>query len=95
MKKTWVMLTSNNVEQTKSSNKGLSKEFIKDLYQRDCIAKEIFKKNQNKPVTLENSKKVFSLEGPKFLKWAPPATSSVSVPALKLITTRKLFIPIK
>ena len=51
MKKTWVMLTSNNVKQTKSSNEGLSKEFIKDLYQRDCIAKEIFKNNQNKPVT--------------------------------------------
>ena len=76
MKKTWVMLTSNNVEQTKSSNKGLSKEFIKDLYQRDCIAKEIFKNNQNKPVTAvgrpwkslillgpENIKKVLSLKG--------------------------------
>ena len=65
MKKTWVMLTSNNMEQTKtkSSNKGLSKEFIKDLYQRDCIAKEIFKNDKNKPVTVENSNKVLSLEG--------------------------------
>jgi len=73
MKKTWVMLTSNNVKQTKSSNEGLSKEFIKDLYQRDCIAKEIFKNNQNKPVTVENIKKVLSLKGrissgQKFLK---------------------------
>lgn len=88
MKKTWVMLTSNNVEQTKSSNKGLSKEFIKDLYQRDCIAKEIFKNNQNKPVTVENINKVLSLEGRissdkilgviKIFDFYWPATSSVS-----------------
>ena len=34
MKKTWVMLTSNNMEQTKtkSSNKGLSKELIVLMY---------------------------------------------------------------
>lgn len=40
MKKTWIMLTSNSVKVDKSNSKGLSKEFIKDLYQRDCIAKE-------------------------------------------------------
>ena len=63
MKKTWVMLTSNSVKVDKNNSKGLSKEFIKDLYQRDCIAKEIFKNNTNKPVTVENLKLVLSLEG--------------------------------
>ena len=60
MKKTWIMLTSNSVKVDKSNSKGLSKEFIKDLYQRDCIAKEIFKNNTNKPVTVENLKLVLS-----------------------------------
>jgi len=63
MKKTWVMLTSNNVKVDNNNSKGLSKDFIKDLYQRDCIAKEIFKNNNNKPVTVENLKLVLSLEG--------------------------------
>jgi hypothetical protein len=36
------MLTNNSVQLEKNSTKKLSKEFIKDLYQRDCIAKEIF-----------------------------------------------------
>lgn len=63
MKKTWVMLASNSVVLYKSNSKEVSKEFIKDLYQRDCIAKEIFKNNTNKPVTVGNLKQVLSLEG--------------------------------
>lgn len=56
------MLTNNSVEVDKKK-KGLSiaeRLFSKDLYQRDCIAKEIFKNNTNKPVTVENLKKVLS-----------------------------------